>query len=129
MKTQYAQAFLEMIQEGMSVETALAGLRTALEKKNYSKLLVPILLEVQRVLEAQKDAKQARVATASTADAKVLKAKITEALKTLGIEKSTVVKEVVDETLVGGFVATFDYKEYDQSYKRTLKSLFESITK
>lgn len=129
MKTQYAQAFLEMIQEGMSVETALADLRTALAKKNYSKLLVPILLEVQRVLEAQKDAKQARVATASTADAKVLKAKITEALKTLGIEKSTVVKEVVDETLVGGFVATFDYKEYDQSYKRTLKSLFESITK
>lgn len=129
MKTQYAQAFLEMIQEGMSVETALADLRTALAKKNYSKLLVPILLEVQRVLEAQKDVKQARVATASTADAKVLKAKITEALKTLGIEKSTVVKEVVDETLVGGFVATFDYKEYDQSYKRTLKSLFESITK
>ncbi len=129
MKTQYAQAFLEMIQEGMSVETALTGLRTALAKKNYSKLLVPILLEVQRVLEAQKDAKQARVATASTTDAKVLKAKITEALKTLGIEKSTVVKEVVDETLVGGFVATFDYKEYDQSYKRTLKSLFESITK
>jgi F0F1-type ATP synthase delta subunit len=81
------------------------------------------------VLEAQKDAKQARVATASTADAKVLKAKITEALRTLGIEKSTVVKEVVDETLVGGFVATFDYKEYDQSYKRTLKLLFESITK
>ncbi len=129
MKTQYAQAFLEMIQEGMSVETALADLRTALAKKNYSKLLVPILLEVQRVLEAQKDAKHARVATASTADGKVLKAKITEALKTLGIEKSTVVKEVVDETLVGGFVATFDYKEYDQSYKRTLKSLFESITK
>lgn len=129
MKTQYAQAFLEMIQEGMSVETALTGLHTALAKKNYSKLLVPILLEVQRVLEAQKDAKQARVATASTTDAKVLKAKITEALKTLGIEKSTVVKEVVDETLVGGFVATFDYKEYDQSYKRTLKSLFESITK
>ena len=44
MKAQYSQAFLEVVKDGMSVEAALAGLRLALEKKNHTKLLAPVLL-------------------------------------------------------------------------------------
>lgn len=129
MKALYAQAFLEMLQEGTPVEAALTGLRSALEKKSHTKLYVPVLLEVQRVLEAKKGVKEAVVATASTASAKALKSQINVVLAELGVSKDIPVKTIVDETLVGGFVATFDYKEHDQSYKKSLKSLFESITK
>ena len=129
MKQHYAQAFLEMLQEGMPVEAALTGLRAAMEKKSHTKLFVPVLLEVQRVLEAKKGVREAVVATATTASATALKSQIDITLAELGVSKNIPLKAVVDETLVGGFVATFDYKEHDQSYKKALTNLFESITK
>ncbi len=113
----------------MPVDTALAGLKSTLERKNHTKLYAPVLLEVMRVLEADKDGGTAVVAVASLSQAKELKVQIATALSTLGVDTHTAVKETIDETLVGGFVATFDYKEHDQSYKKALKSLFESITK
>ena len=129
MKAQYSQAFLEVVKDGMSVEAALAGLRLALEKKNHTKLLAPVLLEVVRVLEAEKFTNQAVVKVARHTDNTALKSHIKAALLELGVTKDTPVQTVVDETLVGGFVATFDYKEHDQTYKNALKSLYESITK
>ena len=129
MKQHYAQAFLEMLEESMPVEAALTGLRAAMEKKSHTKLFVPVLLEVQRVLEAKKGVREAVVATTTTASATALKSQIDTALAELGVSKNIPLKTVVDETLVGGFVATFDYKEHDQSYKKALTNLFESITK
>lgn len=128
MKALYAQAFLEMLQEGTPVEAALTGLRSALESKSHTKLYTPVLLEVKRVLEAKKGVREAVVATATTAGAKALKSEIDAALTELGVSKDIPVKTVVDETLVGGFVATFDYKEHDQSYKKSLTNLYKSIT-
>jgi F0F1-type ATP synthase delta subunit len=58
-----------------------------------------------------------------------LAAQIKAVLTELGLKENTEIKEVVDETIIGGFVATFDYKEHDRSYKKALKSLYESITK
>jgi F0F1-type ATP synthase delta subunit len=129
MKSDYVQAFLEVLQAGMPVDTALKGLEATLKRKNHSKLYASVLLEVMRVLEADKAGTTASVAVATSAQAKELKKQISDALAALGVDKNTVVKEIVDETLVGGFVATFDYKEHDQSYKKSLKNLFESITK
>lgn len=129
MKTEYAHAFLDVLKDGMSVETALSGLSATLAKKQHSKLLGSVLLEVLRVLEANKGVKQAVVSVAKESDAVAQKAKIEAVLKDLGVASDTNVNTIIDETLVGGFVATFDYKEYDQSYKKALKSLFESITK
>ena len=129
MKQQYVQAFLALIFEGMPVDTALTGLRDVLEKKHHTKLLAPVLLEVVRILEAKKDASGAVVALAHAADAEALSDKIKATLADMGVSKETAVKQVVDETLIGGFVATFDFKEYDQSYKKALTSLYESITK
>jgi F0F1-type ATP synthase delta subunit len=128
MKGQYAQAFLEVVKSGMSAEAALAGLRSALIKKNHTKLLAPVLLEVVRVLEAEKFANQALVRTAKLTDGTALKSQIKAALSELGVAKDTPVQTKVDETLIGGFVATFDYKEHDQSYKKALTNLYKSIT-
>lgn len=129
MKTEYTHAFLATIQEGVSVDTALSGLRGALERKGHSKLYAPVLLEVLRALEAEKGTNQAVVLVAKTSDATSLKSAIKAALKELGATDATPVKEVVDETIVGGFVVTYDHKEHDQSYKKSLKNLYESIIK
>jgi F0F1-type ATP synthase delta subunit len=129
MKTEYAHAFLEVLKDGMPVETALPGLKSALAKKQHSKLFGPVLLEVLRVLEAHKGVKQAVVSVTKESDMQVLKEKIEAILVDLGVAKDTPIKTTIDKTLVGGFVATFDYKEYDQSYKKALTSLYESIIK
>ena len=64
MKIQYAKAFFEIVKDGMPVETALTGLRTTLKRKNHSKLLAPVLLEVLRVLEAEKFANRSSTVAA-----------------------------------------------------------------
>jgi F0F1-type ATP synthase delta subunit len=129
MKHEYAQAFLKSLESGMAVDAAIAGLESAMEKKQHTKLFGAVLLEVLRVLETEKGTKQAVVAVAKSTDMKSLKPAIEAALAELGVSKDTPVKEVVDEALVGGFVATYDYKEHDASYKKSLKSLYESIVK
>jgi F0F1-type ATP synthase delta subunit len=127
MKIEYAQALLETLRDGMPVDTALPGLKSALKKKHHEKLFAPVLLEVLRVLEAEKGINTAEVRIARMADSASLKSQIETALQTLGVSNETQVKEVVDETIVGGFVVTYDYKEHDQSYKKSLTKLYESI--
>jgi F0F1-type ATP synthase delta subunit len=125
MKIEYAKAFLASLETGMSIEAALAGLKNALAKKQHTKLLGAVLLEALRHLETSRGGKTAVLAVARTTDASALKTQIKAALANLGTSKNTPVSEVVDETLVGGFVATYDYKEHDASYKKSLKSLYE----
>ncbi|MEK7639138.1 MAG: F0F1 ATP synthase subunit delta [Patescibacteria group bacterium] len=129
MKSEYTHALLQLLEEGLPIEKALAGLRTTLARRHHGKLFVPILREVVRVLEAKKGVRQAVVATASTATQKALAEKIKSALTALGASTDTPVENVVDETLIGGFVATFNHEEYDYSYRKALKSLYESITR
>lgn len=129
MKAHYVQALLASLRDGMSAEVALTGLTHALQKKHHEKLLAPVLLEVVRVLEAEKGVDTAEVRVAKAADLHILKSQIDATLQVLGATTDTTVKEVVDETVVGGFVATYNYHEQDKSYKKALKSLYESITK
>jgi F0F1-type ATP synthase delta subunit len=127
MKTAYAQAVVAAINDGMSINDTLVGLKRTLERKHHEKLYASVLLEVVRTLESKQGGNHAVVTVAKASDATALKVAIAEALQELGAATETVVTEVVDETLIGGFVATYDYNEYDRSYKKALKSLYESI--
>ena len=129
MKSDYVQALLASLQGGMSADAALQGLKSALQKKHHAKLFVPVLLEVVRVLEAEKGLHEAEVRVAKEADLHILKSEINATLQILGATTDTTVKEIIDETIVGGFVATYNYREQDKSYKKALTSLYESITK
>jgi F0F1-type ATP synthase delta subunit len=129
MKQQYVQAVLASVREGLAVDAVLAGLRTTLAQRRHEKLLVPVLLEVLRMLEAEKGVDVAEVRVARAADLAILKSTIATTLADLGASPKTTVTEVIDDTIIGGFVATYNYQEKDQSYKTTLKSLYESITK
>jgi len=129
MQHYYAQALHASLRDGMSVEVALSRLTTVLQKKRHEKLLVPVLLEVVRILETQNGTDIAEVRVARSGDVTLLTSNIKTALANLGATGSTKVLEVIDKTLVGGFVTTYNYREQDESYKRILKSLYDSITK
>lgn len=128
MKSEYAQAFLESLNTGMSIDTAITGLEAALKRKKHEKLFAAILLEALRILEA-KGTEHAIVRIASATTATTHKTEIEAVLQKLGVTAETSVEEVIDETLIGGFVTTFNHKEIDHSYKKALRSLYESITK
>ena len=127
MKTEYAQALVATINEGVLVNDALVGLQRTLERKHHGKLYASVLREAVRTLESNKGSTSAVVTVAKAADMEAQKDAIVAALEALGATSNTPVTEVVDESLIGGFVATFDYKERNQSYKKALKSLYESI--
>ncbi len=129
MKQQYVQALLASLRGGMSIDAALSGLKGALQKKHCEKLFGPVLLEAMRVLEAEKGLNVAEVRVARVTDLTALKSQIETTLQHLGVSADATLKEIVDETVVGGFVATYNYKEQDKSHKKALKSLYESITK
>ncbi len=127
MQHAYTEAFLELLASGTSVEAALSGLQRTLAAKHHNKLYGAILAEVLRLLTAEKGVQIAVVKKAPEINPADVAA-IAAVLSNLGVAADTEVREEVDETLVGGFVATYNYREHDQSYKRVLKSLYESIT-
>ena len=128
MKRDYVLALLALIEDEIPIETALLGLKIVLKKRRHQKLLLPILRQVLLILGTKKGADEAQVIMVDKNTSDNLAKEIKSALLKLGVHEDTAIKEKFDQTLIGGFVATYNYREYDYSYKRILKSLHESIT-
>jgi F0F1-type ATP synthase delta subunit len=128
MQNDYAQAFIAHLKAGTSFDEALAGLVAVLTRRSHTKLLPSVLRLVLRTLEAAKGIEGAAIRTARQTLSETDAMKLKVALTALGVTEHTPVEETVDETLIGGFVAEFNYHEQDHSYKRVLTNLYESIT-
>lgn len=128
-KHEYALAFLAALEDGVPVEKAIAGLKEVLADTHHEKMLRDVLIEDTEALEKFDNDAFATITVASAEDFINLKSEIDSALEKLGFTNETLVREVVDPTLIGGFMAVFNHKEYDASHKKSLRRLFESITK
>jgi F0F1-type ATP synthase delta subunit len=128
MKKHYISAVLELLLEGRDVDVVLKDLAGALERKGHQKLYSPILKGVVRILEEKKNSIASGIIVAQEADFERLKKAIGEALEEIGgtLKDAHV---AVDETLIGGFIATHKGKLINRSYKQKLVSLYRSITK
>lgn len=125
MKDTYTKALLELLGTGEDISQVLDGFKKTLKRRGHERLLVPVLQAVVRVLEAKRA--DTLVSVVSEADktkfAETIKATLTELGATAEPEY------VVDETLVGGFVAEHNHVRVDRSYKTRLVSLYRSIAK
>lgn len=128
MQHDYAQALISHLENGVSADEALAGLVAVLTRRHHQKLLPLILRVALRTLEADTAKRSAVVRVASPKVTKENEATIKAALSALGVTAATPVDEVIDETLIGGFIARYNFTEQDHSYKRVLTNLYESIT-
>lgn len=122
----YAQALIALEKDGVPFDVAVAGLKRTLEAKRAMKLYPQVLREALRLMESAAAKTGATVTVAKTGGADA--AALTKARALLGIPDTAPVREHVDETLIGGFTLTANYRELDQSYKRSLITLYESIT-
>ena len=129
MKSDYAGALIAVLDDGMPIEQALEGLLRVMKAKQHEKLYAPVLQEALRALEAKNGAKHAVVMVAHEADAQRLKGEIKAALTELRADSKTDVLTSINETLIGGYLVSYGGKEKDGSYKKALKSLYESVIK
>lgn len=127
MKKQYIHAVVELIERGIDIETVLKGLTHVLRKRGHMRLYAPILRGILVRLDTSAVASIPRVVTNSKDDFKKHKETIEAALSNLKAEGPY--EEAIDDTLIGGFIAEYDNKMIDASYKSKLLRLYRTITR
>ena len=123
MKDSYIAAALQAIQTGTDPETVVSGLRATLARRGHSSLYKKVLEGVLRGISVEQQ--NTRLFVASDTDAVKHKEAITQALQSLKADPAT--PAIVDETLIGGFVAERNNVRLDASYKTKLIDLYRSI--
>ena len=127
MEKSYVQAVLELLESGSEIETVLGNLRTVMTDRGHVKALPVVLRDVLRALEQGTTESTATITIARTSDEAALKVDIKSALTTLGA-KSDTYTTLVDDTIIGGIIATYNHRQIDQSYRSKLSNLYQSIT-
>ncbi len=117
---------MELLNTGSDIETVLGNLRTVMAARGHVKALPAVLRGVVRALEQSSVTDVPVVTVARAADVAALAADIKTALATLGTagEHAT----IVDDTIIGGIIATYNHRQIDQSYRTKLTTLYQSIT-
>ena len=126
MEKVYVQAVMELLESGSNIETVLVNLRTVMTTRGHAKALPTVLRAVVRALEQQSDTSVPAVTVARPSDTVALAAEIKSALSTLGANGAHTV--TVDDTIIGGLIATYNHRQIDQSYRTKLSNLYQSIT-
>lgn len=127
MEKVYVTAVLELLESGSQVETVLGNLRTVMTNRGHLKALPAVLRDVERALMQSKDSTAAVVTLARASDTEALASDIKTALATLGADAKDVTT-VIDDTIIGGIIATYNHRQIDQSYRTKLTTLYQQIT-
>lgn len=127
MKKHYIQAVLEMIRTGQTPEVIISGLKAVLAQKGHQSLFAPVLLGVLRVLESETERLLPSIVVAKESDIEKHQVAIKTALAAIGTDEEYVV--TVDDTIIGGFIASVGNTVHDQSYKTKLVDLYRNIAK
>lgn len=128
MKKHYISAVIELLLSGKDVDDVLKGLSAALKRKGHEKLYGQILTGVMRSLTEGQSSVASNIVVAKESDRKELKDAIAGALENIGGNVKDA-RITVDETLIGGFIASHKGRLINRSYKQRLLSLYRSITK
>ena len=126
MEKVYVQAVMELLESGSSIETVLGNLRTVMAARGHAKALPTVLRAVVCALEQESDTSVPTVVVARASDEMALSAEIKSALATLDASGTPTI--TVDDTIIGGLIATYNHQQVDQSYRSKLVTLYQSIT-
>lgn len=118
----YGEALYGAVQDGVKVADALLRLKTILEQNGHSSLYGEALRYAHARFLKDEEGATVRVTLAREEDQKVF-AKEIQAF--VGDASKTEV--VIDENIVGGFMARNATAELDQSYKKSLLSIYQSL--
>jgi F0F1-type ATP synthase delta subunit len=126
MEKVYVQAVMELVSNGSDIEQVLGNLRAVMKARGHSKALPAVLRDIVRAFEQEIDENLPTITVARAADVTALTADIKTALVTLGATGSYTT--LIDDTIIGGIIATYNHRQIDQSYRTKLVTLYQSIT-
>jgi F-type H+-transporting ATPase subunit delta len=127
MKQAYITALVNSLLEGKEVDSLLLSTKQLLAKKGHERLWPAILRGALRELERSGRANVPQVTLSK--DSKETSAKLSEALKALGVEGDATYETKIDESLIGGFIVRYKDRMIDASYKKALVDLYRKVTK
>lgn len=127
MEKVYVQVVLELLESGSAIETVLANLRAVMTARGHAKALPAVLRDIVRALELGTSESAATITIARTSDLPKLESDIKLALTMLGAESDLYTTQV-DDTIIGGLIATYNHRQIDKSYRSKLVTLYQSIT-
>ena len=127
METAYAQALSKVIERGMEPGKAIAELKKSLEHSNRSSLLPKIARAFSRIAARQERKNTMTLSIARKKDA----AHALRAAQTILAEQGigeTDLCEIIDESLIGGGRLEGRGVLVDQSWKKSLLSMYNAVT-
>jgi F0F1-type ATP synthase delta subunit len=128
MKKHYIKAIVQLVLSGRDVDAVLSNLSRVLKEKGHESLHAQILQGVASELAFKRKMTASAVVVASSKDAALFKEAIDASLKKLDGKLSEALF-TTDETLIGGYVASHNGIQINNSHKEKLVALYRSITK
>jgi len=126
MKTRYAKAAVALLREGKELDFVLSGLQRVLATRGHEKLYLPILRAVVLILSKQSSTvPQVRVRDIPDAASYI---EMIASDMADQFETSTIPTLIPDETIIGGYVLTYNHTSIDRSFKSKLIHLHRRIT-
>jgi F0F1-type ATP synthase delta subunit len=120
----YAHALYELQKgQGLSADAAVSKLMKVLKGKGHVKLLPRIVAEFEKILDMGRNEDTITMTCAKEQDFKKYGEELKEHLGTTG---SDFTKEVVDDTIIGGFILQKGEIIIDGSYKKKLLLLYQN---
>jgi F0F1-type ATP synthase delta subunit len=122
--TDYSRAVMELVKDGMAVDSAIANLKRTLESRGHVRLFPKILKSLLVLQEGEQRNKNFVLILAHEDDALKFKDEIRKALLQIG---GTHYETRIDPSITGGYIIEGGEQRIDQSYKRRLLTLYRSL--
>ena len=120
----YAHALYDLQKgQGLSSEAAVSKLIKVLKAKGHIKLLPTIVTEFEKILTIGRDEDTLSITCARKEDFKKYQGALKEHL---GHSDAEYTEEVVDDTIIGGFILKKGETIIDGSYKKKLLLLYQN---
>lgn len=127
MKKYYIKAVVELLLQCKDVDVVLANLKKTLTYKGHLSIHLHILQGVLIELAKSQNESSSTLCIANKRDLQKYKDAIEASLVTLGGDTKNA-QVSIDETLIGGYVASHNGKLINKSHKQKLVALYRSIT-
>lgn len=128
MKKHYIKAIVQLILQGRDVDAVLTDLDRVLVDAGHESLKSSVLKGVVIELEARLKTHASSVIVASASAVSSQEDDIAKALEKLGGSLPEAVV-TVDPTIIGGYIASHNAVQINNSHKEKLVGLYRSITK
>lgn len=123
MRHHYTTAALDLLKEGKDVDTVLAGVRRAMERRGHGHLYPKVVTDLLTAWTHFEEGLSPVITLAREQDETLLAETIAAQLKAL--DAPLAYKKIIKPEQIGGSIARYNHQVVDGSYKEALLRLYQ----